>query len=200
VFVHEDVYDKYVAAAAAAFGRIRVGLPWEKDTIMGSQVNQHQLEKILAYVEVGKAEGATVAAGGRRADAGPLAKGAFMQPTLLTDVKNSMRVAQEEIFGPVACVIKFRDEAEVVAMANDSDYGLGGAVWTRDLNRAMRVARAVETGRMWVNCYNLLPAHSPFGGYKKSGIGRETHLMMLDHYTQNKNIYIHMSEGPLGLY
>lgn len=200
VFVHEDVYDKYVAAAAAAFGRIRVGLPWEKDTIMGSQVNQHQLEKILAYVEVGKAEGATVAAGGRRADAGPLAKGAFMQPTLLTDVKNSMRVAQEEIFGPVACVIKFRDEAEVVAMANDSDYGLGGAVWTRDLNRAMRVARAVETGRMWVNCYNLLPAHSPFGGYKKSGIGRETHLMMLDHYTQNKNIYIHMSEEPLGLY
>jgi acyl-CoA reductase-like NAD-dependent aldehyde dehydrogenase len=200
VFVHEDIYDRVLEAAVAAFGRIKVGLPWEKDTIMGSQINKRQLEKILAYVEIGKSEGAKVAVGGKRADAGPLAKGSFMQPTILADVKNSMRVAQEEIFGPVACFIKFRDEAEVVAMANDSEYGLGGAVWTRDINRAMRVAREVETGRMWVNCYNLLPAHSPFGGYKKSGIGRETHLMMLAHYTQKKNIFMHLSEKPLGLY
>ncbi len=200
VFVHEDVYDKYVKAAAAAFGKIKVGLPWEKDTIMGSQINKRQLEKILAYIEVGKDEGAKVAAGGKRADAGELAKGSFMQPTLLVDVKNSMRVAREEIFGPVATVIKFKDEDEVIAMANDNEYGLGGAVWTRDINRAMRVARSVETGRMWVNCYNLLPAHAPFGGYKKSGVGRETHLQMLAHYTQTKNIFMHMSEKPLGLY
>jgi len=200
VFVHESVYDKYVKAAAAAFNKIKVGLPWEKDTIMGSQINKRQLEKILAYVEVGKGEGAKVAAGGKRADKAPLDKGCFMEPTLLVDVKNSMRVAQEEIFGPVACVIKFHDEDEVIAMANDGEYGLGGAVWTSDINRAMRVARGVETGRMWVNCYNLLPAHAPFGGYKKSGIGRETHLMMLAHYTQNKNIYMHLSDKPLGLY
>ena len=126
--------------------------------------------------------------------------GAFMSPTILTDVTNDMRVAQEEIFGPVVCFIKFKDEDEVIKMANDSEYGLGGAVWTRDINRALRVARGVETGRMWINNYNNLPAHTPFGGYKKSGIGRETHRMMLDHYTQKKNIMIHMSEAKMGMY
>ncbi|MBG0776964.1 MAG: aldehyde dehydrogenase [Desulfovibrionaceae bacterium] len=200
IFVHEDIYDRFLADAVKAFSAVKVGLPWEKDTIMGTQVSRAQLEKILAYVEVGKAEGAKVAVGGKRINDGPLAKGHFMQPTLLADVTNSMRVAQEEIFGPVACCIKFKDEDEVVAMANDSEYGLGGAVWTRDINRAMRVARGVETGRMWVNTYNILPAHSPFGGYKKSGIGRETHEMMLTHYTQCKNIFISLSETPLGLY
>ena len=123
-----------------------------------------------------------------------------MQPTLLVDVKNDMKVAQNEIFGPVACVIRFSSEAEVVAMANDSEYGLGGAVWTRDINRAMRVARGVHTGRMWVNTYNELPAHTPFGGYKKSGIGRETHKVMLDHYSQMKNIYISLSEAKRGFF
>ena len=123
-----------------------------------------------------------------------------MEPTILADVTNSMRVAREEIFGPVACFIKFKDEEEVIAMANDSEYGLAGAVWTNDLNRAMRVARSVNVGRMWVNTYNALPAHTPFGGYKKSGIGRETHKMMLDHYTQVKNIYISMTDKPAGLY
>jgi len=115
-------------------------------------------------------------------------------------VNNKMRVAQEEIFGPVVCFIKFKEEDEVIAMANDSEYGLGGAVWTKDINRALRVARGIETGRMWVNNYNNLPAHAPFGGYKKSGIGRETHKMMLDHYTQKKNIFISMTEGKVGLY
>jgi acyl-CoA reductase-like NAD-dependent aldehyde dehydrogenase len=126
--------------------------------------------------------------------------GCFMMPTILSDVKAKMRVAQEEIFGPVVCFIKFKDEAEVIRMANDSEYGLGGAVWTKDINRAFRVARAVETGRMWVNNYNTLPAHAPFGGYKKSGIGRETHKMMLEHYTQKKNIFISLSEDKVGFY
>ena len=123
-----------------------------------------------------------------------------MTPTLLVDVTNDMRVAREEIFGPVAVVIRFRTEDEVVAMANDSDYGLGGAVWTKDINRALRVARGVQTGRMWVNTYNELPAHTPFGGYKTSGIGRETHKAMLAHYSQTKNIYVSMAEGVRGLY
>jgi acyl-CoA reductase-like NAD-dependent aldehyde dehydrogenase len=123
-----------------------------------------------------------------------------MKPTILIDVDNKMRVAQEEIFGPVVCFIRFKDEDEVIKMANDSEYGLGGAVWTKDLNRAFRVARAVETGRMWVNNYNNLPAHAPFGGYKKSGIGRETHKVILEHYTQMKNIFISFTENKTGLY
>ena len=116
------------------------------------------------------------------------------RPTILADVDNKMRVAQEEIFGPVACFLKFKDEEEAIRLANESEYGLGGAVWTKDINRALRVAKGIETGRMWVNDYNNLPAHVPFGGYKKSGIGRETHLMILDHYTQKKSIMISMTE------
>ncbi len=198
-FIHEDIYDAFLDEAVKAFNTVKVGLPWEADTQMGSQINERQLDQILSYVQVGRDEGANVAAGGQRIN-GSLAKGAFMRPTLLTDVTNDMRVAREEIFGPVVSCIRFRDEDEVVAMANDNDYGLGGAVWTRDINRAMRVARGVETGRMWVNTYNILPAHAPFGGYKKSGIGRENHRMMLDHYTQSKNIFVSLSEEKLGLY
>ncbi|MDR3569401.1 MAG: aldehyde dehydrogenase [Syntrophobacteraceae bacterium] len=200
VFVHEDIYDKFIAEASEAFNNVKVGLPWEKDTVMGAQINQMQLEKILAYVEVGKNEGAKVACGGCRVTENGLDKGAFMKPTLLVDGNNKMRVAQEEIFGPVALVIKFKTEDEVIAMANDSEYGLGGAVWTRDINRAFKVAKGIETGRMWVNNYNSLPAHSPFGGYKKSGIGRETHKMILDHYTQTKNIFVSLNGNKVGLY
>ena len=202
VFVHEDIYDKFLEDAVKAFDNVKVGLSWEPDTQMGSQINERQLEKILSYVEIGKQEGARVICGGERITDGELAKGCFMRPTLLADVTNDMRVAQEEIFGPVACIIKFKDEDEVIRMANDNAYGLGGAVWTRDrdINRAIRVSRGIETGRMWVNTYNQIPEGSPFGGYKESGIGRETHKVILEHYTQMKNIMINLSEAPSGFY
>lgn len=200
IFVQETFYDKFIDALKKKFESVKVGLPWLKETQMGSQIDKRQLEKILNYVEIGKSEGAQVITGGAAAVVEGGENGAFMQPTLIADVDNKMRVACEEIFGPVAVVIKFRDEDEVIKMANDSEYGLGGAVWTRDINRALRVARAVETGRMWVNAYNDLPAGSPFGGYKKSGIGRETHKMILNAYTQKKNIFINLSEDVSGLY
>lgn len=200
VFVQEDIYDRFVEEAIERFNQVKVGLPWEDGVQMGAQINEGQLKKILGWIEEAKQEGAIVVCGGERAVEGELANGFFMKPTLLVNVTNDMKVAQEEIFGPVACIIKFRDEEEVIQMANDSRYGLGGAVWTRDINRAIRVSRAIETGRMWVNTYNSIPAGAPFGGYKESGIGRETHKVMLDHYTQMKNILINLSENPSGFY
>lgn len=167
---------------------------------MGSQIDAKQVAKIASYIDIAKAEGAAIACGGHKLTENGLDKGNFFAPTLITNVTNDMRVAREEIFGPVAVVIKFKDEAEVVKMANDSNYGLGGAVWTQDINRAIRVAKAVQTGRMWVNTYNTIPAGAPFGGYKESGIGRETHKVMLEHYSQTKNIMINLGEKPLGLY
>ena len=200
VFVQETIYDRFVEEAVKRFNQVTVGLPWESDTQMGSQINQSQLKKILGYIEIGKNEGAIVLCGGHQITENGLDKGCFLRPTLLGNVTNDMRVAKEEIFGPVACIIKFKTEEEVIAMANESEYGLGGAVWTRDLNRAMRVARSVETGRMWVNTYNAIPEGAPFGGYKTSGIGRETHKVMLEHYTQMKNIMINLGESPTGFY
>ena len=200
VFVQESIYDRFVEEAVKRFNQVEVGLPWEPDTQMGSQISKGQMAKILSYIDIGKEEGAKVLCGGFQVTENGLDKGCFLRPTLLGDVTNQMRVAQEEIFGPVACVLKFKTEDEVIAMANDSAYGLGGAVWTRDINRAIRVARAVETGRMWVNTYNSIPEGAPFGGYKTSGIGRETHKVILEHYTQMKNIMINLSEAPTGFY
>lgn len=200
VFVQEDIYDQFVKEAVEKFEQVKVGLPWEADTQMGAQINEVQLKKILGWIDEAKKEGAVVACGGERAEQGELANGYFMKPTLLVNVTNDMKVAQEEIFGPVACIIKFRDEEEVIKLANDSRYGLGGAVWTRDINRAIRVSRAIETGRMWVNTYNAIPGGAPFGGYKESGIGRETHKTILEHYSQMKNILINLSENPSGFY
>ena len=200
VFVQEEIYDKFVAEAIKRFNAVKVGLPWEDGIQMGAQIYAAQVKKILDYIEIAKAEGATIACGGYRLTENGLDKGNFVAPTLITNANNKMRVAQEEIFGPVAVIMPFKTEEDVIAMANDSVYGLGGAVWTQDINRAIRVARAVRTGRMWVNTYNSIPAGAPFGGYKQSGIGRETHKVMLDHYTQTKNIMINLNEKPLGFY
>ena len=200
VFVHEDIYDRFVEAAVEQFNKVKVGNPLDPDTQMGAQVNDKQVEKIQSCVDIAVQDGAKIACGGRVFDEGELSKGAFYRPTLLVNVDNSMKAAREEIFGPVAVIIKFKTEEEVIAMANDTDFGLGGAVWTRDINRAIRVSRAIETGRMWVNTYNAIPAGAPFGGYKTSGVGRETHKVILEHYTQMKNILINLKEEPSGFY
>ena len=200
IFVQEGIYDKFVNALAEEFKKIKVGLPWEDDTQMGSQVNAGQLETILKYVKIGEQERLPHHHRQAKNSKGELGKGEFVEPTLIESDNNNARVAQEEIFGPVATVIKFKTEEEVVKMANDSEYGLGGAVWSKDINRCLRVSNALETGRVWVNCYNRLPAGAPFGGYKTSGIGRETHKMMLAAYTQVKNIYISTREEREGFY
>lgn len=200
VFVQDTIYDKFVEEAVKRFNDVKIGMPWDPETQIGSQIYKRQIEKVLGYVELAKQEGATIACGGEQALDGDLKNGFFMKPTLITNATNDMRVAQEEIFGPVAVVIKFHDEADVIKMANDSEYGLGGAVWTQDINRAIRVAEGIETGRVWVNTYNSIPEGAPFGGYKKSGIGRETHKMILNAYTQVKNIMINLSGQPSGFY
>ncbi|OSI09598.1 aldehyde dehydrogenase family protein [Neisseria canis] len=200
IFVQEGIYDKFVNALAEEFKKVKVGLPWEDDTQMGAQVNAGQLDTILKYVKIGEQEGARIITGGKKIESGELGKGEFVEPTLIASDSNDDRISQEEIFGPVATVIKFKTEEEVIKMANDSEYGLGGAVWSKDINRCLRVSRALETGRVWVNCYNRLPAGAPFGGYKTSGIGRETHKMMLAAYTQVKNIYISTREEREGMY
>jgi len=200
IFVQDTIYDKFVAELSALFDKVKVGLPWEESTQLGSLIYEAQVEKVLSYVELAKEEGARIAAGGVRVTDGELGKGCFIRPTLIVDATNDMRVAREEIFGPVAVVIKFHSEEEVIEQANDSLYGLGGGVFTQNLNRAIRVARAIETGRMWVNTYNSIPAGAPFGGYKQSGIGRETHKVILEHYTQMKNIIINLSDKPSGFY
>jgi len=199
IFVQEGIYDKFLDALKEKFESVKVGLPWEEGTQMGAQINQKQLDKILSYVKIGQQEGAKLVTGGYRLTENGLDKGVFMAPTILAGA-NDMRIAQEEIFGPVVTVIKFKTEEDVIRMANDSEYGLGGGVWTTDLNTALRVARKVETGRMHVNCFHEFPAGAPFGGYKKSGIGRETYKSILDAYSQTKNIIISLKEEPDGLY
>ena len=199
IFVQAGIYDEFLAALKAKFESVKVGLPWEDGTQMGAQINQRQLDKILEYVKIGQEEGATLVTGGYQLKEKGLENGVFMAPTILAGT-NDMRIAQEEIFGPVATVIKFETEEEVIAMANDSEFGLGGGVWTTNLNTALRVARSIETGRMWVNQYTNFSAGAPFGGYKKSGIGRETYKSILDAYTQTKNIFINTKEDADGLY
>ena len=200
IFVQDTFYDKFVDALIKEFNSVKVGNSLDPNTMMGAQINPKHLKKILEYIKIGESEGCKIGCGGVQVVENGLDKGCYMRPTLLLNATNKMRVAQEEIFGPVAVVIKFHDVDEVIKMANDSIYGLGGAVWTKDINKAIKVARGVETGKMWVNTYNALPDGAPFGGYKQSGIGRECHKVILEHYTQMKNIMINLSEAPSGFY
>ena len=200
LYVQEGIYDEFVAKAKEKFAAVKVGDPLDPETQMGSQINKRQLEKILSYVDIAKKEGGEIIVGGQAFTEGDLANGSFMQPTIITENNNKCTVVQEEIFGPVVVLQKFKDADEVIALANDSEYGLGGAVFSSNINTAFKVANAVRTGRMWVNTYNQLPAGAPFGGYKKSGIGRETHKMMIDAYSQSKNIFIDLKEDVSGFY
>lgn len=200
VFVQEGIYDKFVEAAKKAFGAVEQGDTLSLNTQIGASINENQVKKVSSYIDIAKSEGATIAIGGERNTEGACVNGCFFKPTLITNVTNDMRVAREEIFGPVAVIIKFKDAEDVIKMANDSDYGLGGGIFTKDITKAINVARRVETGRIWVNTYNQIPAGAPFGGYKKSGIGRETDLSILDAYTQQKNIFINLSDAPSGFY
>jgi aldehyde dehydrogenase len=198
--IQSSIYDSFMSDAVARTGKIIQGNPLDTATMLGAQASNDQLEKILSYLDIGKQEGAKVLTGGNRAELdGDLAGGYYVQPTIF-EGNNSMRIFQEEIFGPVVSVTRFDDEADGVKIANDTMYGLGAGVWTRDGSRAYRVGRAIQAGRVWTNCYHLYPAGAAFGGYKASGIGRENHKMMLDHYQQTKNLLVSYSPDAMGFF
>ena len=198
--VQESIYPQFMEVVMKKVLQIKRGDPLDTDTMVGAQASQQQFEKILSYLEIAKEEGAELLTGGKVEKLeGNLASGYYIQPTLLKGT-NKMRVFQEEIFGPVVSITTFKDEAEALAIANDTEFGLGAGLWTRDINRAYRMGRAIKAGRVWTNCYHLYPAHAAFGGYKKSGVGRETHKMMLDHYQQTKNLLVSYSENKLGFF
>src|SRR6201992_649006 len=200
VLVQDTIYDKFMEKAVARTKKIKQGHPLDASTMIGAQASNDQLEKILSYLDIGKQEGAKVLTGGQRAKMdGELAEGYYVEPTIF-EGNNKMRIFQEEIFGPVVSVTKFKDEAEALAIANDTLYGLGAGVWTRNGNRAYKFGREIQAGRVWTNCYHAYPAHAAFGGYKASGIGRENHKMMLDHYQQTKNLLVSYSDKPLGFF
>jgi len=198
--VQESIYAPFMEAVMKKVAQIKRGDPLDTDTMVGAQASQQQFDKIMSYLDIAREEGAEVLTGGAAEKLeGSLATGYYIQPTLLKGT-NQMRVFQEEIFGPVIGVTTFKDEAEALAIANDTEYGLGAGVWTRDINRAYRMGRAIKAGRVWTNCYHLYPAHAAFGGYKKSGVGRETHKMILDHYQQTKNLLVSYDINPLGFF
>ena len=200
VLVQRKIYDRFMEKAVARVAAIKQGSPLDPTTMIGAQASNDQLEKILAYIDIGRQEGAEVLIGGGRAElGGELSTGYYVQPTVFAG-HNRMRIFQEEIFGPVVSVTTFEDEDEALAIANDTLYGLGAGVWTRDGSRAYRFGRNIQAGRVWTNCYHLYPAHAAFGGYKQSGIGRETHKMMLDHYQQTKNLLVSYSPKALGFF
>ena len=198
--IQADIYDEFLALAAVRTKAVRQGDPLDTETMIGAQASNDQLEKILSYIEIGKSEGARVLTGGERADlGGDLAGGYYVQPTIFAG-DNSMRIFQEEIFGPVVSVTPFSDYDEAIRIANDTLYGLGAGVWTRNGNLAYRAGRDIKAGRVWTNCYHQYPAHAAFGGYKQSGIGRENHKMMLDHYQQTKNLLVSYSNKAAGFF
>nr|WP_085995875.1 aldehyde dehydrogenase [Rhizobium sp. PDO1-076] len=198
--VHEKIYDRFMEKALKRVAAIRQGDPLDMSTMIGAQASSEQLEKILSYMDIGRQEGAEVLIGGERNNlAGDLAGGYYVKPTVFKG-HNKMRVFQEEIFGPVVSVTTFKDDAEALEIANDTLYGLGSGVWSRDANRCYNFGRNIQAGRVWTNCYHAYPAHAAFGGYKQSGIGRETHKMMLDHYQQTKNMLVSYSPKALGFF
>ena len=198
--IQESIYGEFMEKVVARTKAIKQGNPLDTDTMMGAQASNDQLEKILSYMDIGKAEGAKLLTGGGRADlGGELSGGYYVQPTIFEGT-NNMRIFQEEIFGPVVSVAKFKDYDDAMSIANDTLYGLGSGVWSRNGNTAYRAGRDIQAGRVWVNQYHAYPAHSAFGGYKSSGIGRENHLMMLDHYQQTKNLLVSYSEDKLGFF
>ena len=197
--IQESIYDAFMERALERVAAITGGDPLDPATMIGAQASNDQYEKIMSYLEIGKAEGAQVLAGGGSREVPGHEGGFYIQPTVFKG-HNKMRIFQEEIFGPVVSVTTFRDEAEALEIANDTLYGLGAGLWTRDANRAYRMGRGIQAGRVWTNCYHLYPAHAAFGGYKSSGIGRENHLMMLDHYRQTKNLLVSYSPDKLGFF
>jgi aldehyde dehydrogenase len=198
--IQESIYDKFIERVLPRVAAIKQGNPLDTETMIGAQASDLQMEKIQSYLALGKEEGAQILAGGTKANlGGDLSEGYYINPTLFKG-HNKMRIFQEEIFGPVLAVTTFKDEAEALAIANDTPYGLGSGVWSRDGNRAYRMGRGIKAGRVWTNCYHAYPAHAAFGGYKESGIGRETHKMMLDHYQQTKNLLVSYSPKKLGFF
>ena len=198
--IHEKLYDRFMERALVRVAAIKQGNPLDTGTMIGAQASSEQMEKILSYMSIGRDEGATLLTGGGRADlGGELSGGYYVNPTVFKG-HNRMRIFQEEIFGPVVAVTTFKDEEDALHLANDTLYGLGSGIWTRDGNRAYRFGRGIKAGRVWTNCYHLYPAHAAFGGYKQSGIGRETHAMMLDHYQQTKNLLVSYSPKALGFF
>ena len=198
--IQEDIFDQFMEKVIEKAKKIVRGNPLDTETMVGAQASKQQFDKIMSYLDIGVAEGAKVLTGGHKETLDDsLNNGFYVQPTIMRG-DNSMRIFQEEIFGPVIAVTTFKDEAEALALANDSAYGLGAGVWTRDANIAHRMGRGIQAGRVWTNCYHLYPAHAAFGGYKASGIGRETHKMMLEHYQQTKNLLVSYSTSPMGFF
>lgn len=200
LLIQESIYDEFIAKVIARAKQIKRGNPLDTETMVGAQASKQQFDKILSYLQIGKDEGAEVLIGGKAESlSGGFAEGYYIEPTIMKG-GNKMRIFQEEIFGPVISVTTFKDEAEALEIANDTQFGLGAGVWTRDTNRAYRMGRGIQAGRVWINCYHHYPAHAAFGGYKKSGVGRETHKMMLNHYQQTKNMLISYDINPLGFF
>lgn len=199
VLIQESIYEELIALAIERTKTIKQGNPLDTDTQVGAQASKQQFDKILSYIDIGKQEGAELLIGGEVQSVDQLQQGFYVKPTMFKG-RNDMRVFQEEIFGPVISITTFKDEAEALAIANDSEFGLGAGVWTRDTNLAYRMGRNLQAGRVWMNCYHQYPAHAAFGGYKKSGVGRETHKLALAHYQQTKNMLVSYDINPLGFF
>jgi aldehyde dehydrogenase len=198
--IQAEIFDEFLELAAIRTKAVRQGDPLDTETMIGAQASEDQLEKILSYIDIGRRDGAKLITGGQRAElGGDLSGGYYIAPTVFTG-NNKMRIFQEEIFGPVVAVTSFTDYDDAISIANDTLFGLGAGVWSRDGNVAYRAGRDIKAGRVWTNCYHAYPAHAAFGGYKQSGIGRETHKMMLDHYQQTKNLLVSYSPKAMGFF